>query len=56
MSLRGKTAIAGLGITRMGKNFDHPNAIGFAVEAIELALKDAGLSRSTWTASWSIRA
>ncbi len=46
MSLRGKTAIAGLGITRMGKNFDHPNAIGFAVEAIELALKDAGLSRS----------
>jgi acetyl-CoA acetyltransferase len=46
MSLRGKAAIAGLGITRMGKNYDHPNAMGFAVEAIELALEDAGLQRS----------
>ena len=46
MSLRGKTAIAGLGITKMGKNYAHPNAAGFAVEAIELALEDAGLSRS----------
>jgi len=46
MSLRGKTAIAGLGITRMGKNYTHPNAVGFATEAIELALEDAGLSRS----------
>jgi acetyl-CoA acetyltransferase len=46
MSLRGKTAIAGLGITKMGKNYAHPNAVGFAVEAIELALEDAGLSRS----------
>src|SRR4029077_3494958 len=46
MSLRGKTAIAGLGITKMGKNYAHPNAVGFATEAIELALEDAGLSRS----------
>jgi acetyl-CoA acetyltransferase len=45
MSLRGKCAIAGLGQTRMGKNFDHPNAMGFAVEAVELALDDAGLTR-----------
>ncbi len=45
MSLRAKCAIAGLGQTRMGKNFDHPNAIGFAVEAIKLALDDAGLER-----------
>ncbi|MHB8382780.1 MAG: thiolase family protein [Candidatus Binataceae bacterium] len=44
--LRSKCAIAGLGQTRMGKNFDHPNAMGFAVEAIELALEDAGLERS----------
>ncbi len=44
--LRAKCAIAGLGQTRMGKNFDHPNAMGFAVEAIELALADAGLERS----------
>ena len=46
MSLRGKTAIAGLGITKMGKNYAHPNAIGFATEALELALADAGLRRS----------
>jgi acetyl-CoA acetyltransferase len=46
MSLRAKTAIAGLGITRMGKNYTHPNAIGFATEAVELALADAGLKRS----------
>jgi acetyl-CoA acetyltransferase len=45
MSLRGKCAIAGLGQTRMGKNFDHPNAMGFAVEAVKLALDDAGLTR-----------
>ncbi|HVA81264.1 MAG TPA: thiolase family protein [Candidatus Binataceae bacterium] len=44
--LRAKCAIAGLGQTRMGKNFDHPNAMGFAAEAIELALEDAGLARS----------
>jgi acetyl-CoA acetyltransferase len=46
MSPRGKCAIAGLGMTRMGKNYDHPNATGFAVEAIQLALADSGLNRS----------
>lgn len=46
MSLRGKTAIAGLGMTRMGKNYTHHNALGFAVEAVQLALADAGLTRS----------
>src|SRR5271167_2210431 len=45
MDLRGKCAIAGLGQTRMGKNYDHPNAMGFAIEAISLALDDAGLKR-----------
>jgi len=45
MDLRAKCAIAGLGQTRMGKNFDHPNAMGFAIEAIALALDDAGLKR-----------
>jgi acetyl-CoA acetyltransferase len=45
MDLRGKCAIVGLGQTRMGKNFDHPSATGFAVEAIKLALDDAGLKR-----------
>ncbi len=46
MSLRAKCAIAGLGQTRMGKNFDHPGPIGFAAEAVNLALDDAGLQRS----------
>jgi acetyl-CoA acetyltransferase len=46
MSLRAKGAIVGLGATRMGKNFDHSSAMGFAIEAIELALEDAGLKRS----------
>ncbi len=46
MSLRAKCAIAGLGMTRMGKNFDHSNAMGFAIESVELALADAGLQRS----------
>ncbi|HEY6417902.1 MAG TPA: thiolase family protein [Candidatus Binataceae bacterium] len=46
MELRAKTAIAGLGQTRMGKNFDHPSAMGFAAEAVNLALEDAGLQRS----------
>ena len=45
MDLRAKCAIAGLGQTRMGKNYDHPNAMGFAIEAISLALDDAGLKR-----------
>ena len=46
MDLRAKCAIAGLGQTRMGKNFDHPSATGFAAEAVNLALEDAGLKRS----------
>jgi acetyl-CoA acetyltransferase len=46
MTLRGKCAIAGLGATRMGKNYDHPSAMGFAIEAVELAIEDAGLKRS----------
>jgi acetyl-CoA acetyltransferase len=45
MDLRGKCAIAGLGQTRMGRNFDHPSAMGFAAEAVKLAIDDAGLSR-----------
>jgi acetyl-CoA acetyltransferase len=45
MDLRAKGAIAGLGQTRMGKNFDHPGPMGFAVEAVKLALDDAGLNR-----------
>ncbi len=44
--LRAKCAIAGLGQTRMGRNFDHSNATGFAVQAVELALEDAGLKRT----------
>ena len=46
MSLRAKCAIAGLGATRMGKNYDHSHALGFAIEAVDLAIEDAGLSRS----------
>jgi acetyl-CoA acetyltransferase len=46
MDLRAKCAIAGLGATRMGKNYDHSHAIGFAIEAVRLALEDAGLTRS----------
>jgi len=30
----------------MGKNFDHPGPVGFAAEAVNLALDDAGLNRS----------
>jgi acetyl-CoA acetyltransferase len=44
-SLRAKTAIAGLGITEQGKVYG-PSAVGFAVEAIRLALEDAGLKGS----------
>jgi len=44
MSVKGKTAIAGLGITKQGKVYDS-NHIGFAVEAVRLALADAGLTR-----------
>lgn len=45
MDLRAKGAIVGLGQTRMGKNFDHPGPMGFAIEAVKLALDDAGLQR-----------
>ena len=45
MSLKGKTAIVGLGITKQGKVYDS-NHIGFAVEAVRLALEDAGLERN----------
>ncbi|HEY8517103.1 MAG TPA: thiolase family protein [Candidatus Binatia bacterium] len=37
-----KVAIAGLGITEQGKVYG-PSAVGFAVEAVRLALEDAGL-------------
>jgi len=43
--LRGATAIAGLGITPQGKVYGS-NAIGFAADAVRLALDDAGLERS----------
>lgn len=42
--LRAATAIAGLGITPQGKVYGS-SAIGFAVEAVRLALDDAGLGR-----------
>jgi acetyl-CoA acetyltransferase len=42
-SLKGRYAVAGLGLTRMGRVFDSP--MGFAVEAVRLALEDAGLDR-----------
>lgn len=42
--LRGAAAIGGLGITPQGRVFD-TNALGFAVDAIALALADAGLER-----------
>lgn len=45
MALRGRTAIAGLGITKQGKVYEH-NHIGFAVEAVRCALDDAGLTRA----------
>jgi acetyl-CoA acetyltransferase len=44
MSLRGQTAIAGLGITPQGKVYGR-TPIGFAAEAVRLALDDAGLRR-----------
>ena len=43
--LRGAAAIAGLGITPQGKVYG-TNAIGFAVDAVRLALDDAGLART----------
>ncbi|HYD48489.1 MAG TPA: thiolase family protein [Terriglobales bacterium] len=45
MSLAGRAAIAGLGITEQGKVYDR-NQVGFAIEAVRLALDDAGLQRS----------
>ena len=45
MTLRGHTAIAGLGITPQGKVYTH-NHVGFAAEAVRLALEDAGLTRA----------
>ena len=44
MNLNGRAAIAGLGITEQGKVYRH-NHVGFAVEAVQLALADAGLER-----------
>lgn len=44
MSLRSRGAIVGLGITEQGKVYDR-NHVGFAVEAVRLALDDAGLQR-----------
>jgi acetyl-CoA acetyltransferase len=38
-----RAAIAGLGITEQGKVYG-PSAVGFAVEAVKLALEDAGLA------------
>ena len=45
MSLKSTTVIVGLGITKQGKVYDH-NQVGFAIEAIRLALDDAGLTRA----------
>src|SRR6266566_3632129 len=44
MSVKGKCAIAGLGVTPMGKIYGR-SATDFALEAIELALQDAGLRK-----------
>src|SRR5262245_50258288 len=43
--LRGATAIAGLGLTPQGKVYGN-SALGFAVDAVQLALDDAGLART----------
>src|SRR3954454_13519410 len=42
---KGDVAIAGLGLTPQGKVYDRSH-MGFAVEAVRLALDDAGLKRS----------
>lgn len=44
MELRGAAALVGLGITPQGKVFQL-NQVGFAIEAVRLALEDAGLGR-----------
>jgi acetyl-CoA acetyltransferase len=43
--LRGAAAIVGLGITPQGKVYDN-TPLGFAVDAVRLALDDAGLART----------
>jgi acetyl-CoA acetyltransferase len=43
--LRGAAAIVGLGITPQGKVYGN-SAVGFAVDAVALALEDAGLRRT----------
>lgn len=43
--MKARTAIVGLGITKQGKVYDY-NQVGFAIEAVRLALEDAGLTRS----------
>src|SRR5579875_2303376 len=43
--LRGAAALVGLGITPQGRVFDR-SALGFAVDAVRLALDDAGLRRT----------
>ena len=44
MSIKGKCAIAGLGVTAMGKVYGR-SATDFAAEAINIALEDAGLKK-----------
>src|SRR2546427_9454533 len=44
MSVKGKSAIVGLGVTAMGKIYGR-SASNFAAEAIKLALDDAGLTK-----------
>ncbi|MBI2863093.1 MAG: thiolase family protein [Chloroflexi bacterium] len=44
MSLRGKYAIAGLGVTQMGRIYGR-NSVDFAAEAVKLAIEDAGLKK-----------
>jgi acetyl-CoA acetyltransferase len=44
MSIKGKTAIVGLGVTAMGKIYGR-SVSDFAAEAIQLALDDAGLKK-----------
>jgi acetyl-CoA acetyltransferase len=45
MSIKGKCAVAGLGVTAMGKIYGR-SASDFAAEAIQLALVDAGLHKA----------
>lgn len=45
MSIKGKCAIAGLGVTAMGKIYG-PSTTDFAIEAVQLALNDAGLQKT----------